>query len=308
MTEASCAEQSTPADQIETSTAGNTESYKETETSRSIDELQCAFGSSLSVSENLDPVNEQTSFNSLSWKNSSACTYKAVQSNVRLERTGSFALFSLPRELRNTIYYHYLYSPEGVIYRPETAHNSRVDKHTHVRISIFPTCHQVYDEALQVFCRHAHVQIATTIQRRYHTYYPQALQATFRLFPATHARLLQRLSISLYQYVYFFYPLPNEVPSLGTGAAFLQMLRDASISKDKFPRLRQFAIVFCPALDYMTTEKYEIQGHDDEERIENCAIMMRGWLENEDVVPPIWFKFFFDEHWLYEDLRTLHRV
>jgi hypothetical protein len=61
-------------------------------------------------------------------------------------------------------------------------------------------------------------------------------------------------------------------------------------------------------LDYLTTDKFDIQGRDDDEKMVNCGQMMREWLADDDVVPPIWLNFCFDEHWLHDDLCTLQYV
>jgi hypothetical protein len=310
MTETSVSEQPSQLTDTEMSTAENPQFHSDqsstTEESGPIDELQSAFGAILAADKKIDPVPDYTS---LSWEEYEIATRKPPKPIPRDDRPGIFAFFNFPRELRDRIYFHYLYRPEGVVYRRRTAISYLYEKITSSVTSLFLTNRQVYEEALQVFCRHNEVELVN----RYH-FRPRngnngkTAAGTLRLFPDKHARLLQHVNVSFSHYMFIYYPRTDrntgEQTTLPTGEAFKEILRDTYAFKDTFPKLREFKVCFCGYQDFFgTSSLFEIAGDTDEDKIGECMKMMKWWLGDSQIVPPKEFRFCFDATWSYPHLR-----
>jgi hypothetical protein len=316
MSETSTSEHSLPVEHVEMPTAENlhhlTEQSYTTDTSSSIEELQSAFGSILAADKNVDPVPD---YKSLSWKDSWTPFHKPAKPakcSPDPNRTGTFPFFSFPRELRDKIYFHYLYRPEGVVYRRKTANSFLYDKPSELIISLFLTCHQVYEEALPVFCRHNEVEVVNRYQWQHRDRHGKAVAGTLRLFPDKYTRLLQRVNITFAQYTYIYVVRTDretgEETSLPPGEAFIQMLRDAYIFKDTFPKLREFNVCFRNWQDFFGASSiFEIEGNTDEEKIEKCVRMMKWWLGDDKILLPEWFRFKFEDSWSCPFLRPQER-
>jgi hypothetical protein len=183
MSETSTSEHSSPIEHVEMLTAENLQSPMEqshtTNTSCSIEELQSAFGSILAADKNVDPVPD---YKNLTWKDCWSPFHKPAKPakcTPDPTRTGTFPFFSFPRELRDRIYFHYLYRPEGVVYRRQTANSFLYDKPSELITSLFLTCHQVYEEALPVFCRHNEVEVVNRYQWQHRDRHGKARSAFF---------------------------------------------------------------------------------------------------------------------------------
>jgi hypothetical protein len=309
MTETSVSEQPSQLTDTEMSTAENPQSHSDqsstTEESCPIDELQSAFGAILAADKKIDPVPDYTS---LSWEEYEIATRKPPKPIPRDDRPGIFAFFNFPRELRDRIYFHYLYRPEGVVYRRRTAISYLYEKITSSVTSLFLTNRQVYEEALQVFCRHNEVELVDRYHFRPRHSNGKTAAGTLRLFPDKHARLLQRVNVSFSHYMYIYYPRTDrntsEQTTLPTGEAFKEILRDTYTFKDTFPKLREFKVCFCAYQDFFgTSSLFEIAGDTDEDKIGECMKMMKWWLGDSRIVPPKEFRFCFDATWNYPHLR-----
>jgi hypothetical protein len=316
MSETSKSNHPSPVEEIEMPTAGNPQPLMEQsrtmETSCSIEELQSAFGSILAADKHVDPIPD---YKNISWKDCWNPWYipaKPAKRNPESYRTGTFPFFSFPRELRDRIYFHYLYRPKGVVYRRKTAndflYDKPSDKPSELMTSLFLTCHQVYEEALPIFCRHNEVEIESRYQLQYGDRHGKAIAGTLRLFPDKYARLLQRVNITFGQYTYIYVVrtdrVTGEETSLPPGEAFIQMLRDAYAFKDTFPKLREFNVCFRHWQDFFGASSiFEIEGHTDEEKIGKIIRMMKWWLGNDKIVLPKWFRFKFEDSWSCEFLR-----
>jgi hypothetical protein len=209
--------------------------------------------------------------------------------------TGSFALSSFPRELRDRIYYHYLYRPSGVVYRCSTSRTTPFDQPEHTT-ALFLTCRQVYNEALQVFCRHNIIDISdrNIWQYRHRIQFGNFLENTLRLFPDKAARLVQRVNkeYCMWQHI-------KTTP----GDEFVQILRDAQIFRESFPKLREFRVEW-KAAPYLFESQVKLWWLDstsaaypfavyfpEEKNVELWLVWMRKWIGEKKVVPPRGLKF-----------------
>ena len=246
------------------------------EASSSISELQTAFGTILMARKN---------------------KLKHPAPPILPKWTGAFALSSFPRELRDRIYYHYLFRPSDIIYRCSTSRTKLYDQPKHTT-ALFLTCRQVYTEALQVFCRHNIIDISDRHiwQNRNRIQFGTFLKNTLRLFPDRAARLVQRVSkeYRMWQHI-------ETTPS----DEFVQILRDAQIFRDTFPKLREFSVQWKAApyffepqvrlwwVDYTSAKQPSAVYHPEEDNVELWLSWMRKWIDDKKVVPTRGVKFVF---------------
>jgi hypothetical protein len=271
-----------------------------------ISELQSAFGTLLVADKNVDPVTLWTKPNFQRWGD---ILKPKPKPPIMPKWTGSFALFSFPRELRDKIYYHYLYRPDSILYQRNPTRADVFDDRPEEITSLFLTSRQVYSEAWDVFCRYNRIEIPARQDWYHQRRNFKTLDGTLRLFPDKPARTLQHISISFQQYLYMYqYRSPDD--TLTPSAAFVQMLRDAYTIKSTFPRLREFSVHFHDYHDFFDAEStlFEIEGADDEEKIERSKRIMENWMQGSNVVPPSWLYFDFDKNWCYEGLRKQRGV
>ncbi|KAH8723594.1 hypothetical protein GQ44DRAFT_709758 [Phaeosphaeriaceae sp. PMI808] len=211
--------------------------------------------------------------------------------------TGSFALFSFPRELRDRIYYYCLYRPKGIQYRRHRR-NGRFpfeDKSENL-LSLFLTSRQVYEESREVLFRYNKIHITRNwcYQRRESSC--RILRGFLRLIPDRPSRLIQHV-VDQYEGrgTWNRDMLPSEV--------FVQMLFDAYVLKEHFPRLREFTALW----EITEMQLRDVEGMDFEDRTEEAKkymwyrFMTRS-LMNTSIIPPTWIKFQFTD-----DLAT-HRL
>jgi hypothetical protein len=169
--------------------------------------------------------------------------------------------------------------------------------------SLFLTCRQVYDEAWQVFCRYNAVELPARQDWNHQFHRFRTLDGTLRVFPDKPARTLQRISISFQQYMYtYLYKTAEDLHP--HGAAFVQMLRDAYTVKFTFPRLREYIVYFEDYHNFfgISSTEFELEGADDEEKIQTSLNMMKRWTDGINVVPS-WLVFQFNENWRYQHLK-----
>lgn len=208
--------------------------------------------------------------------------------------TGSFSLLSFPRELRDRIYFYAVYRPKGVVWRRR--HELKINEqarwlndYVHYwpaadpdLLSLFLTSRQVYEEALYVFC----LCTAIYIEKRIHG----QLEGTLRIFPAKAAGMLQRLELE-YEYVDTYYLRHVGATGSEEGVMWKQMIQDAWLAKEYFPRLRE-----CTALWHTQPHNFSVfadmgfEGQPDEVRVELWLRWMRAQYEHTHLVPPMWFR------------------
>lgn len=275
-------------------------------TSCAIEELQSAFGSILLLRRNKNPASDQdTPFEICSDHSAN----KFAEKEFVYQWTGVFDLFAFPRELRDRIYYHYVYRPQGLIYRRNTDRRFPFDDHPEEVTSLFLTCRQVYDEAFQVFCRYNRIEIRFSPSYEHHRISNKGLAGVIRLFPDKPARHLQHLGVSAERYANYSYRSWGNRHTKGPTDAFAQMLRDAHSFKDVFPKLRDFTVSFGRYDNFFGhNSMFALEGKDEEEMITKSVEMMSKWLRDDTVVPPSWFRFRFDKNWMFESLRTQEEV
>jgi hypothetical protein len=273
-----------------------------TNPSSAIDELQSAFRSILLARKHIDLVTDYTNFR----RRSHTPQESSPTLHAAIEYDDSFALLSLPRELRDRIYFHYLHRPAGITYRRAKTRTFPFSDHSDTLVSLLLTSHQVCSEALQVFCRYNPVEIVSrneqSLQRRPNH---KALNGMLRLFPDTHARLLQRAGVSFTQYEIPWWKSQEEDLD-HPNEAFVQALQDAYVFKNMFPKLREFFICFREYHGFFGIKgvsNFAIEGESEEEKIGRCLELMKTWMGECKIVPPRWFKFVFDDSWRFEGLR-----
>jgi len=267
-------EQSTSSDNLK---SPNQRSPTATEPSSAIIELQAAFGSILLTRKETKKF-RLPEFGTHKW-------------------TGAFELFAFPRELRDRIYFHYLYRPKGVKYRRNTSYVFPFD-HVDDITSLFLACRQVYDEALQVFCRYNQVEIIGRNYWRARSRYGKALDGTLRLFPEKPGRLLQRMRVQYSESTFMYDTYDYRQGSQKPGDAFVQMLRGAYAFKNTFPKLRELTVAWqARPLHFASHEDLRFEGRSEDEKKEIWLSWMKKWVGGSNVVPPRWVKFEFTDYW-----------
>jgi hypothetical protein len=184
--------------------------------------------------------------------------------------TGSFRLFDFPRELRDRIYFYYSYNPKGVIYR----RSSRPDFITGVdgrHVALFLTCRQVYDEALEVFCRYNAVRIQFKSQ----------LAGILRIFPDKPGAMLQRIQL-VYQW-----PTGRQ----GLNSSWAQMIVESRVAKQYFPVLRECtALWYISIWSFLHHENLDLKDKSRQERQDLLLSWMRFWYREDKQIPPKWLR------------------
>jgi hypothetical protein len=270
----------------------------------SISELQDAFGTLLLTSKRTEPV---PSYNDWAWA-------KRGMTPILPKWTGTFALFSFPRELRDRIYYHYLYRPKGILYakgylfrerriapRPPNESNPQISNDI---TALFLTSRQVYDETLQAFCRYNQIEIYGRAHWR-HRDYGKAPRGILRLFPEKARTMVQRVrnqygprnSLFIAQDGTSEYQTPRDI--------FIQVLRDAYIFKNTFPMLREFTAAWdIYGGLYQLDENIELDYEDLERNVDLWLGWMRRCVEQANVVPPPWVRFQFSKGCEFIDMQV----
>jgi hypothetical protein len=242
--------------------------------SSAISELQTAFNSLL------QPPKDKKLSNTLS-----ASTYP--------KWTGSFELLCFPRELRDKIYFHYLYRPAGIEF---DRHSKRVFPFDQLDnlASLFLTCRQVYEEALPIFYRYNAVLINVNEQWRPRKCVSRALEGTLRLFPEKPARMMQRARMQYYENTYISPRLRYNDAEQVAGEGFAQMLRDAYTVKSTFTKMRDFTVAWQASPQYFREQvNLYFEDKTEEEKVAIWLNRMRRWVGGHNVVPPRWVRFEF---------------
>lgn len=253
--------------------------------SSDIVELQRTFGSILSSRKGVDPM---TDYSKIDFYQYNTYTYHRPPPPMP-KWNGSFEILVLPRELRDRIYYHYVIRSIDLIYgrHPLSDPSSLLpDEAPGPITSLFLTCKQVYDEALQVYCRY------NTIE--FEHYYRKPLSGTLRLFPDKPSHLVQRVRKS-YDYGLYYHldytgiwdkPKPRD--------ELLEIIRDAHTFKSYFPKLRTFyASWYAPPRFFAEQEGIHLDELSKGQQVVTWEKWLRRYVQHQDVAAMRCVKFEF---------------
>jgi hypothetical protein len=204
------------------------------------------------------------------------------QVHIENKWAGTFSLFSFPREIRDEIYYHYLYRPHSIYYSRTTL--SRWPFHADDDVvSLLLTCAQVYHEAIEVFHEHNEVEIGSRPRLG------AGPEKVLKMFPTEHAQKLRkcRREYGNYKPDYLFDRPLQHFP----GECWLIMIRDAYLAKTYFPNLRLFTASWKATNRYFDTqEQMDFTGKTEEEKVQMWLDWMRFSTREMKALPPSWLK------------------
>jgi hypothetical protein len=206
--------------------------------------------------------------------------------------TGAFELFAFPRELRDRIYFHYLDCPKGMVYHRNNRSNGFPFPEPETASSLFMTCQQVYDEALEIFYRHNQIEVGGRYQWHYPNLWDRKLNGILRCFPQQPATQLQRISVNYSSFNYTSEGSGSSDDFLKMGETFLQMLRDAYVIKSVFPKLREFTASWeARPVHFNDEEDMQLEGASEDDETQIWLAAMKRWVGESKVVPPRWVRF-----------------
>ncbi|KAH7084160.1 hypothetical protein FB567DRAFT_446131 [Paraphoma chrysanthemicola] len=290
------------------SASGNLQDASTEQAPSPITELQAVFGSILLARKTVEPVT--THSKSLVWDTYTQ-TFRRTQAAPALTPemlprwNGAFDLFSFPRELRDRIYYHYVYRPKGVHYHRTTTRSFPFMDYPDDITSLFLTSKQVYDEALQVFCRYNQIEIKTPGYWAYRSNDSRALTGTLRLFPDKPGRLVQRVRKRYREYIHVYGSYASDHLGQRAGDALLQMFRDAYTFKNAFAKLREFTVVWEANPHFFATQdNLHFDDKSEEEKVQVWLNWMKKALHGSNIVPPRWITFEFDSNWRKNEMHA----
>jgi hypothetical protein len=243
------------------------------EPNTAIGELQEVFGTLLTTDTKTAPVPSYHTWDLWSWRTK----YKAPPPLLP-EWTGSFKLLSFPREIRDTIYFHYVFRYRGLRYRTNSAITEWSAPAENQMLPLFLTCRQVYEEALRVSCRYNQIEVPRRLDRKLRNY-REVPGGLLRLFPEKPRNLVQRIHYEAY------YEAERHV-------TFLQILQDAHTFKAVFPMLREFTADWRARGEGLIAD-LNIQEGRHEENVQAWLGWFRLWVRKSKVVPPPWVRFQF---------------
>jgi len=230
--------------------------------------------------------------------------------------TGSLKLFDFPRELRDEIYRHVLHRPDGVYH---TAHVNRGSDFWWNRgraddiPNLFLVSKQVYQEAFETFCR-CNTVILSIPYCSQREGLAKPLWGQLRLFPERAAKELTQVKDTYHDMIYrpsgpyVHAPSHASIAEGGdgteeyrkdnsSGETFCEILRDAHVFQDFFPKLRVFHASWHPRRNGPVDHCTEVTKSktDREELIAIWLGLMREWLQSGNVVPLACVRFSFKE-------------
>ncbi|KAK1997339.1 hypothetical protein LX36DRAFT_73927 [Colletotrichum falcatum] len=233
-----------------------------------IDELQSALGSILVAEED---------------RSTKPCTSSpACVRPLDFKGTGSPAIFACPREVRDRIYYYYLYRQNQAYYSRATSARWPFFPSEDV-VSLFQTCQQIYQEAMEVFHRYNQVEIGSDPRLE------EGPVKVLKKFPAAHAQALQMCCRKYDEYngLYATWaPLKHYA-----GELWHIVIRDAYLLKAYFPRLRRFTAVLNVGPEYFEEQEGLVfDGRTEEEKVRVWTEWMRSSTSEMRALPPLWMK------------------
>lgn len=189
----------------------------------------------------------------------------------------TLAIFTLPRELRDTIYYHYLYRPQGIVCGSHRAPIFPLDQ-SESDTNLFLASRQVYDEGLQVFYRCNTIHFGS----RKHEY-----DWKLRLFPDRPKQLLRQAKINYFESKAMY---RRRSPA----RSFIHMIRDAYTFKFLFPKLLTFTVEWYAWRQYFSDQGLIFKDKGKEENVQIWLEWVREAIKmGGSVVPPRWLSFQF---------------
>jgi len=281
------------------SSASDSPTNEEEPACSAIEELQSAFPSILVLKKDKNevsrPINWQP-WHDIVMEKRQAREARCVPLYPRW--TGSFDILLFPRELRDNIYFHYLYRRKALIWRrrPNNGWERRDwvgyiavyspdrDQET---LNLFLVSRQVYEEALYVFCR----SNAVFVERRQHSLVQlRTLEGSLRLFPETSANMLQHVELR-----YMDYWRSESVGGwhgTSSSSTWAEITKDALVAKEFFPRLATYTALW--EVDWSSF--YDDEGMEalQSESVQDKTKMWLWWFrlqsKTKGVVPPEWVR------------------
>ena len=236
--------------------------------SSGISELQSALGSIMMAQED-KPT-----------KPASAAAPRHVHTENKW--TGTFSLFSFPREIRDEIYYHYLYRTKSAYYSRTALSKWPFHGDENV-VSLLLTCTQVYHEAIEVFHQHNEVEIGSGPRLG------AGPVKVLNMFPAAHAQQLRKCCREYGNYKPDYLidrPLRHFL-----GECWRIIIRDAYLAKTYFPKLRLFTASWKLTNRYFDTQEgIHFTGKTEEEKIQLWLGWMRFSTREMKALPPSWLR------------------
>ncbi|EFQ31465.1 hypothetical protein CGRA01v4_11056 [Colletotrichum graminicola] len=232
-----------------------------------IDELQSALGSILIAEEDRSTK---------PWTSSPACVpFPDGKGTVP-------AIFACPREVRDRIYYYYLYRENQAYYSRGASARWPFLASEDV-VSLFQTCQKVYREAVEVFHRYNQVEIGSE---------PRLEAGPVKVldrFPAAHAQALQMCCRQYGEYGALYVrhgPLKHHA-----GELWHMVIRDAYLFKSRFPKLRRFTAILNVRPRYFEEQEgMVLDGKTEEEKVRIWMEWVRFSTGKMRALPPLWMK------------------
>ncbi|KAF1850709.1 uncharacterized protein K460DRAFT_361472 [Cucurbitaria berberidis CBS 394.84] len=199
-------------------------------------------------------------------------------------RPGVFNFFALPRELRDVIYYLYLYRPRSVVYNPRSP-PAFPFAHPEDITNLFLVSRQAYEEGLQVFCRYNTVKIGDP------DHIVKNLEGKLRMFPDKPGRMLQCVSREYFESTSGYVVRDTSFSAQTPAKVFILMLQDMYTFKSYFPKLRQFTAEWYAWNPFFKKNGMNFRGQNEEEKIQTWLVWMRRHVQEEHMVPPRGLRF-----------------
>lgn len=206
--------------------------------------------------------------------------------------TGSFNLFSFPREMRDRIYFWYLTRQHRLIdkrKRQRFYYNDQSPDQSHEIVTLFLTSRQVYQEAFDVFCRYTRFEIRAG---------RGGLAGLVRVLPDLRVRKMQRVAMQYFGDRVNLAAVPDD-DETNPSNSFVCMMQDAHALKKHFPQLREFTAGWHLYCAEYHGQRLQAEDFSEEERVEFWLSYMRAWAGAAKVKPPGWLRFEFRERYNY---------
>ncbi|PSN70842.1 hypothetical protein BS50DRAFT_268754 [Corynespora cassiicola Philippines] len=246
-----------PQDTARPGSKDNSLPSPESQASSSIKELQEAFGPLLlSRKENL----------------------KRPPATYYPKWTGTFRLYDFPRELRDAIYFHLLFRPRGITYRPGSTLAWPFEDNAFQ--CVFVTSRQVYEEALEVFFRYNTLHLSRS------TLTPGKM----RLFPDKTAGIVQKVQVDCSLVWEWYKP-----SSYNFNKLWQTSLKQALLAERFFPRLRDYKVVWQSHSVHLNSgvtldPMDKMSDKPEEAQLSMWLQWLRDAFERDRLTPPKWLR------------------
>lgn len=217
-------------------------------------------------------------------------------------------MFALPRELRDKIYYYYMYRGGRLyyIYHPDRHFEPSIGKSEEIQ-NLLVVSKRVYAEVIKMMYLANTVILHKSDNRRQERVKP--LPGLLRLFPDSVAENLTRVGHKYSDVVgkpwsRWGYRPRDYIKQNSSGQTFVEILLDAHLFKEYFPRLVLFEAGWYPEPpsaehpqargEVHWIAKALKEGTDESEIVAKWLVIMRRWLQGHGVVPLSCIEFWFD--------------